>query len=99
MISWITMIPTHYNDGRKIPLDVTTALLWLVGRTFEGYTFDGPSEGCYQGQREPVRRLTVACDESRLPEARAFAKRMGQHLGQKAMYFATNRDTVEILTL
>jgi len=97
MISFSTMIPTHYNDGKPIPLDVRDSILALADRTFRGYTLDAPSIGCYQGHKEKVARLTVACPIDKLGDARGLVKRMGLALGQKVMYFSINYDEVEII--
>lgn len=99
MIIWETMIPMGKCPG--VPPNVE---MWLkrVARAFGGYTLGSESRGSWIDQlgteiQEPVRRLTVACDDSKIIAARNAVHALGQLLGQECMYFAIYPCEVELL--
>jgi hypothetical protein len=104
-VIFITRIPTHYNDGTPIPVEVLNEITAEVYARFGGFTLEGPGEGGWVAAdgtvySEQSRRLEVACERNRYSEARDLVLWIGQRLFQKAMYFEVRYfDGVEILTV
>jgi hypothetical protein len=105
LVIFITRIPTHYNDGTPVPKAVLDEITDEVFEAFGGCTLEGPGTGVWRDDQGKVYaeqsfRLEVACDRSHYPEAREMVLRIGQRLGQKAMYFEVRYfDGAEILDL
>jgi hypothetical protein len=99
----ITRLPTHRNDRTKVRPRERRAILNLVRDTFGGYTLEGPFEGAWVADdgriyEETSYRLEVVVPPERVAEARALFVRIGQQLGQRAIYFEV-RDGGEIIDL
>jgi hypothetical protein len=81
------MLPTHYNNGEKIPDTLLRELLLEVARVHGGYTLDAPSEGFYidpetgKHYAESVRRLTVISND----DFKLDARFLGEELKQKVV--------------
>jgi hypothetical protein len=102
-VIFITRIPTHDNDGTAVPKQVLDEITDEVFEAFGGCTLEGPGTGVWKDDEGKVYaeqsfRLEVACERSQYLEARGIVLRIGQRLGQKAMYFEVRYfDGVEIL--
>jgi hypothetical protein len=99
----VTRIPTHRNDGSKISRRERRAMLTIVRDTFGGYSLEGPFEGAWVADdgrvyEETSYRLEVLVTADRVSEARAVFGRIGQRLGQRAIYFEV-REGGEIIDL
>jgi hypothetical protein len=99
----ITRLPTHRNDGSKIKQRELRALLNLVRDTLGGYSLEGPFHGAWVADdgrtyEETSYRLEVIVAAERLSEARELFMRIGQQLGQRAIYFEV-REGGEIIDL
>jgi hypothetical protein len=102
-VIFITRIPTHDNEGTPIAKEVLDKITAEVFEAFGGCTREGPGTGVWRDDQgrvysEQSFRLEVACEASQYAEARDLVIRIGQRLGQKAMYFEVRYfDGVEIL--
>jgi hypothetical protein len=99
----ITRIPTHRNDGSKIPRHELRAILNRVFDRFGGYSFEGPFEGAWLGDdgrryQEKSHRLEVIIAPDEIQEARELFRSIGNQLGQRAIYFEV-RDGGEIIQI
>jgi hypothetical protein len=99
----VTRIPTHRNDGSKISQRERRAMLTSVRDAFGGYTLEGPFEGAWVADdgrvyHETSYRLEVLVPPERVSEVRELFTRMGEQLGQRAIYFEV-REAGEIIDL
>jgi hypothetical protein len=95
-------LPLTNNQGKRFAEADLQAALTLVVRRFGGATFAEEWEGYWLNdqqrlQREPVRRLIVSFDRSRLGEFRQVLRAVGRRLGQQAVYFRLEEPRVELL--
>jgi hypothetical protein len=106
MMSFTTIIPTSRNNGRPVSRrEMATILVELVDQ-FGGYTAEGVTKGAWRDERtghvyhDRGRKITIACDRERLPEAIDAVKAIGRRLGQEAMWFEVRgADGVSILNI
>ncbi len=101
-VVWSTLIPLYDNNGQVVPDDTLTAIYKKVEQFFSGYTLDALSTGVYvseSGERflDCHRRLTVACDDSKIKDARGLVKFIGHILCQETMPFFYN-GTMELIS-
>lgn len=99
----VTRIPTHRNDGSKIGQRERRRILNLIRDTFGGYSLEGPFQGAWVGDdgrvyEEASYRLEIMVAAKRVQEARELFMRIGQQLGQRAIYFEV-REGGEIIDL
>ena len=95
----VTRLPTHRNDGSKIGARQRRAVLTLVRDAFHDYTLEGPFQADDgQAYEETSYRLEVVVPPERVSEARELFIRIGQALGQRAIYFEV-REGGEIIDL
>jgi hypothetical protein len=97
MIQIITLIPTNYNDGQRIPAKVfrkfEDKLLEIAG----GFSIDGIMAGGWMDNNELYRDrsrkyIIAVANNKKLKEIRQAVIEIGRELGQKAMYFEIKRD-------
>lgn len=104
-MQFATLLPTAYNDGRKVPKREIKVILDEAVKLFGGYTLSEPMRGAWQDDAGKVytdssHKLTVVCDNSKLAEAEAFVLRAGVRLKQEAMLFEVRDfDGVRILNV
>jgi hypothetical protein len=102
MVVWSTLIPTHDNDGNTVSDETRDAIFKKVEQFFGGYTLDAVSHGVYvseSGERflDFHRRLTVACDDSKINDAKGLVRFICHLLCQKTMPFFYN-GTMELIS-
>ena len=101
---FVTLIPTSFNNGTKVPPEVHQEILDDFWATFGGYTVEGPTQGHWVDPKDQLHywdecyRVTVSCPSERLQEAEELVRRVGKRLGQKSMFFEVKYfDGVRIL--
>jgi hypothetical protein len=92
-MKFTTLIPLWFNDGREVSADQLDAIIDGLVRQFKGCSDEGITKGQWLDPKESrlyrdeSRRVTVVCDNSQLWEAQKAVIKIGQQLGQRAMYF------------
>ncbi len=98
-----TRIPTHYNDGRPVSVEVLGDIRRMIADKFGGVSVDGPGQGAWIGTDgkmydEASYVVTFATERVRYSEAREVVIAIGRLLEQEAMYFEVQYfDGVEII--
>lgn len=92
-MKFTTLIPMRFNDGREVPLEQINRIIDALAAQFSGCSDEGVTKGQWlhpkdsRLYRDESRRITVVCDNAHLREAERAVIRIGQELGQSAMYF------------
>jgi hypothetical protein len=92
-MKFTTLIPLRFNDGREVPLEQISRIIDQLAAQFNGCSDEGITKGQWldpknsRVYRDESRRITVVCENSQLREAEQAVIRIGQELGQRAMYF------------
>jgi hypothetical protein len=104
-MKFTTLIPTSYNDGAPVDLDLLDHLIESLYWPFGGMTNEGVVNGCWvddDGTRYSDRsiKISIECDRTRLEEAIKGVRRIGRRLKQRAMYFeVSGYDGVQFLRM
>jgi hypothetical protein len=105
-VKFVTLMPTHDNDGKAIPKQTINGLLRRLEIKFHGITVEGPVRGVWidseTGERyaDENLKVVVVCERRRYLEARQEVIRIGRRLRQKAMYFEVQyMDGVEVIPI
>lgn len=91
--------------GKRIEPEVLVHILSQLNMKFGDYRILGPPAsdvlpaGTYKGQPEASVCVQVAIPEERIPELREFVIKVGERLGQEAMYFKAGPPSVEIIPI
>jgi hypothetical protein len=100
----ITLLPTAYNDGRKVESQVfqnfETEVLNLVG----GFSIEGLVEGGWKDDegvfyRDRSRKYVVIADETHIDDLKALVIKYGKVLDQKAMYIEVQPAMVDFVQI
>lgn len=92
-MKFTTLIPMKHNDGRPVPPEKIDRLIDSLARKFNGCSDEGLTKGQWLDPkdarlyRDESRRVTVVCANDQLWRAQKAVIRIGQQLGQRAMYF------------
>jgi len=92
-MKFTTLIPMRFNDGRKVPLEQIDRIIDELAAQFNGCSDEGVTKGQWLDPknsrlyRDESRRVTVVCNNAQLREAEQAVIKIGQELGQRAMYF------------
>jgi hypothetical protein len=92
-MKFTTLIPMRFNDGREVPLEQINRIIDELAARFDGCSDEGITKGQWLDPkdsrlyRDESRRITVVCDNAQLREAERAVIKIGQELGQRAMYF------------
>jgi hypothetical protein len=104
-MKFTTLIPTTWNDGTAVKIEVLDRLIQALWRPFRGATQEGIVTGHWIDDdgtefTDQCEKISIECDRSRLPEAIKSVTRLGRKLGQRAMYFEVDGyDGVQILRI
>jgi hypothetical protein len=105
-MKFTTLIPTHLNNGKKVPARQLRSMLDGLVKQFGGCSNEGVTQGQWIDPSNAIRyrdqslRISVVCDRVMLDEARASVIRIGAALRQRAMYFEVrDYDGVQILEI
>ena len=92
-MKFTTLIPMRYPDGREVPLEQMNRIIDELAAQFKGCSDEGVTKGQWLDPKESrlyrdeSRRITIVCDNAQLREAERAIIKIGQELGQLAMYF------------
>lgn len=92
-MKFTTLIPLRFNDGREVPAALMNDFIDELTFEFSGCSDEGETKGQWidpsdsRLYRDKSRRVTVLCDNSMLWKAEQAVIKIGQQLGQRAMYF------------
>ena len=92
-MKFTTLIPMRFNDGREVPLAQINRIIDALAAQFNGCSDEGVTKGQWLDPkdsrlyRDESRRITVVCNNAQLREAERAVIKIGQELGQSAMYF------------
>src|SRR5438309_8433666 len=92
-MKFTTLIPMKFNDGRDVPPEQINRIIDELAARFKGCSDEGVTKGQWLDPkdariyRDESRRVTVVCDNAQLWEAQEAVIKIGQDLGQRAMYF------------
>ena len=92
-MKFTTLIPMRFNDGREVPAEQMDRIIDESAQQFQGCSDEGVTKGQWLDPkdarlyRDESRRVTVVCSNARLREAQRAVVKIGQQLGQLAMYF------------
>lgn len=92
-MKFTTLIPMRFNDGREVPAEHLSRIIDELAAQFKGCSDEGVTKGQWLDPkdsrlyRDESRRITVVCNNAQLREAEQAVIRIGQELGQRAMYF------------
>jgi hypothetical protein len=87
----IVLIPLTYNDGTQVLAETLDSICDEIFGTFRGWTIEGTVKGAYQmratGQKrvEDLLKVSIALDESQVPELEEMIGRWCAQLGQEVM--------------
>lgn len=105
-MKFTTLIPMRFNDGREVPADLLDSLIDGLAEQFNGCSEEGVTKGQWLDlklgrlYRDESRRVTLVCDNEQLWDARKAVIKIGQRLGQLAMYFEVrDYDGVQFLRI
>ncbi|HEY2415750.1 MAG TPA: hypothetical protein VGI40_26155 [Pirellulaceae bacterium] len=105
-MKFTTLIPTRFNDGKRVPTRQMRAFLQGFARQFGGCSNEGLTLGQWIDPKDSIhyrdesQRVTVVCDRIMLDEAKAAVIRIGVELRQRAMYFEVrDYDGVQFLEM
>lgn len=105
-MKFTTLIPMRFNDGQEVPADQLDRLIDGLAQQFKGCSDEGITKGQWLDvrvdrlYRDESRRVTVVCENAQLWEARDAVIKIGQELGQRAMYFEVrDYDGVQFLEI
>lgn len=101
-MKFTTLVPLKRNDGSPVGTKEINRILRRLQTRFGGLTVEGQVAGRWmeagQVYQDESLKISVACDNSRLEEARGEVLRIGRELGQLAMFFEVQYyDGVQIL--
>jgi hypothetical protein len=103
-MKFTTLIPMRFNDGRDVPQEKMNRIIDDLAVQFSGCSDEGVTKGQWldpkdsQLYRDESRRVTVVCENHQLWEAQQTVIKIGQELGQRAMYFEVrDYDGVQLL--
>jgi hypothetical protein len=105
MMLIITLIPTNYNDGQRIPIQVFRRFEDKLIEIAGAFSIDGITAGGWMDNNELYRDrsrkyMIAVANNKKLKEIRQAVIEIGRELGQKAMYFEIKRDAeIEIITI
>lgn len=101
-----TLIPVRYNDGCKVSRRLIRRIVDELAVEFGGCSDEGITKGQWidpddsAHYRDESRRVSVFCDRVQLDDIRNAVIRIGQTLGQRAMYFEVrDYDGIQILEM
>jgi hypothetical protein len=92
-MKFTTLVPVKFNDGREVPPEQIERIIDDLAEQFNGCSDEGLTKGQWldpkgaRFYRDESRRVTVVCNNSQLWEAQEAVIKIGQELGQRAMYF------------
>ena len=92
-MKFTTLIPMRLGDGREVPAEQMDRIIDGLAQQFKGCSDEGVTKGQWLDPkdsrlyRDESRRVTVVCDNAQLWEAQEAVIKIGQELGQLAMYF------------
>ncbi len=92
-MKFTTLIPMRFNDGREVSLEQISRIIDELAAQFNGCSDEGITKGQWLDPkdsrlyRDESRRITVVCKNEQLREAEQAVIKIGQELGQRAMYF------------
>lgn len=105
-MKFTTLIPMRFNDGREVPLEQIDRIIDELAAQFNGCSEEGVTKGQWLDAkdarlyRDESRRITVVCNNAQLREAEQAVIKIGQELGQRAMYFEVrDYDGVQFLKI
>jgi hypothetical protein len=105
-MKFTTLIPLRFNDGREVPFEQINRIIDELAAQFNGCSDEGITKGQWldpkesRVYRDESRRITVVCPNAQLREAQQAVIRIGQELGQRAMYFEVrDYDGVQFLKI
>jgi hypothetical protein len=105
-MKFTTLIPTRFNDGKRVPKKQQRSIIDRFVARFGGCTNEGLAQGHWIDRadgtlyRDELERVSVTCDRVMLDDARATVIEIGVELGQRAMYFEVrDYDGVQILEI
>jgi hypothetical protein len=105
-IKFTTLIPTKFNDGRRIPARTLQRFMAELTERFGGCSEEGLTKGRWidladaTEYRDESIRVSVVCDRIQLDDAKESVIRIGSELRQRAMYFEVrDHDGVQILEI
>lgn len=98
----VLLLPLNYNDGSPVPQPVLDEALNELFVRFGGYTTVGPVSGAYRmhdGSKQVDRSLEVwiAVASHQLDGVDAFAKHLGNELGQESVYLERTEAQVRLV--
>jgi hypothetical protein len=92
-MKFTTLIPMRFNDGREVPGEELNRIIDQLAAQFKGCSDEGVTKGQWLDPknshlyRDESRRITVVCNNAQLWDAQQAVIKIGQELGQRAMYF------------
>lgn len=105
-MKFTTLIPLRFNDGGEVPQEHLNRIIDELTVQFGGCSDEGVTKGQWldpkdsRVYRDESRRITVVCDNQQLWEARQVVIKIGNELGQRAMYFEVrDYDGAQILEI
>lgn len=98
----VLLLPTAYNDGTDVPLDVLADILRDIDEAFDGHTVDGICDGAYRMDdgsmaSDKSLKVWVAVDPKRVDELKKLAARFAGVLRQESLYFEVTETEVEFI--
>jgi len=101
-----TLIPTRFNDGKRVPARKLSSIIDDLAKRFGGCSDEGITKGQWIDPVDSARyrdeslRVSVVCDRVLLDKVRETVIRIGTVLKQRAMYFEVrDYDGVQILEI
>ena len=98
----VFLIPTSYNDKRKVAVDVIDEILDRVFEEFGPYSVDGVTDGTWKmhdGTKAEDRCLKVwiILEEENVDELKKMLKSVARELDQEAIFFMTRDVETELI--
>lgn len=98
----VLLIPTRYNDGRKVEDYKLENALNEIANLTGGYTIDGEVIGAYKMnsgtiQREVSRKLWIVCENEIIDKLKTLVLSLKKQFQQECMYFSVTDETVMFL--
>jgi hypothetical protein len=98
----IILLPTYYNDGKGVPVEVLTRIRREVDQVFDGHTIAGTVEGTYRMADGSIAtdeswEVWVAVDPDKIDVLRKLTSRFARILKQETIYFEVTNSEVEFI--
>ena len=98
----IILLPTYYNDGKGVPLEVLTRMRREIDEMFDGHTIAGTVEGTYRMADGTIAtdkslEVWIAVESDKIEVLRKLTSRFARILKQETIYFEVMNSEVEFI--